>query len=276
VRWLLGVIITSTAGFAAFEVAIAGFATSHGSAGATGTLLALWFAGSLIGGWWYGARRFNLPLPWQLVGLLVLVALGGLLPLLATSTWTMAGLLLLAGIAVAPAMGVQLAVMAEVAPERSRTEAFTWASTANFLGIAAGTGAAGWSVDHGGARLALGVSAALAGCTAVVAFVGRHPLGLPRTASPAELRQDAYDLAIFTELARERDEALAALAEVGARNDELAREVADLRRRLRDLAAATPPVEALVPRVPRAPWALSGLPALPSNVTALPRQSAGA
>lgn len=314
VRWLLGVIITSTAGFAAFEVAIAGFATAHASAGATGTLLALWFAGSLIGGWWYGARRFNRPLPWQLVGLLVLVALGGLLPLLATSTWTMAGLLLFAGIAVAPAMGVQLAVMAEVAPERSRTEAFTWASTSNFLGIAFGTAAAGWAVDHGGARLALVVSAVLAGCTALVAYVGRHPLGLPRTETAAERRQDAYDLAIFAELARERDEALAALAQAGARNDELARELAGLRSRLRDqaTAAATPapvaeqapaPVVASVPmalgrldtsladlyllerrrsdvlrdiELLRAELQATGLPGLPANVTALPRQSTGA
>jgi predicted MFS family arabinose efflux permease len=280
VRWLLAVIATSTAGFAALEVGLAGFATSHGHPGATGTLLALWFTGSLVGGWWYGARRFRLPLAWQLVGLLLAVAAGGLLPLMATSTWTMAGLLLLAGVAVAPAMGVQLAVMAEVAPARSRTEAFTWASTANFLGVGAGTALAGWSVDHGGARLALAVSAALAAVTAVVAYLGRYALGLSRGASAAERRQDAYDLAIFTELAQERDEALAALARAGQRNDELAREVAGLRHQLQEQSlraaeATPPPAPPAAPAwVPAAPVALARLDASLADLYLLERRRA--
>jgi predicted MFS family arabinose efflux permease len=279
VRWLLGVIAASTAGFAALEVGLAGFATSHGHPGATGTLLALWFTGSLIGGWWYGARRFQLPLAWQLVGLLVLVAAGGLLPLMATTTWTMAGLLLLSGVAVAPAMGVQLAVMAEVAPARSRTEAFTWASTANFLGVGAGTALAGWSVDHGGARLALAVSAALAAVTALVAYLGRCALGLPRTGSARERREDAYDLAIFTELAQERDEALAALGRAGRRNDELAREVAALRLQLQERPAsaevAPPPAPAVAAAwAPAAPVALARLDASLADLYLLERRRA--
>jgi MFS family permease len=264
VRWLLAVIAGSTAGLAAFEVSIAAFATAHGGAASTGTLLAVWFAGSLLGGLWFGNRSWRAPLAWQLVALLVVVAVGGLLPLLATGTWTMAALLLFAGIAIAPATAVQLSIMSTVAPERSRTEAFTWASTANFLGIAAGSAGAGAAVEAGGVRLGLLVAAAAAVVAAGVAYAARYGFGLPR-----HLEDDvdeAYDLAVFNELARERDDALAELARVGSRNDELAREVAALRQRLREVAPAAVPAQVRAVRMD----------ALPSNVTALTRRSAGA
>jgi predicted MFS family arabinose efflux permease len=240
VRWLLGIIALSTAGLAAFEVAVAAFATAHGSAASSGTLLALWFAGSLGGGWFYGARRWRPPAQTQLVWLLVLVSLGGLLPLLAAGPWTMAPLLLVAGVAIAPAIAVQLSLMSEVAPERSRTEAFTWASTANFLGIAAGAALAGFAVDRLGVSAGLIASAALAAATAFVAFAGRHGLGLPGVdlEAAAEAAEDAYDLAVFTDLADERDAALAALVDLGARNVALLAELEELRCRLE---AQSPP-----------------------------------
>lgn len=208
VRWLLAIIAASCAGLAAFEVAVAAFATRHGSAASSGTLLALWFAGSLFGGWLFGARRWGPPIQKQLVWLLVLVTLGGLLPLLGTSPLTMAPLLLLAGVAIAPAIAVQLAVMSEVAPERSRTEAFTWASTANFLGIAAGSTVAGWAVDRVGVRAGLLVSAALAAVTALLAYAGRHGLGLPKLdlGAAAEAAEEAYDAAVDRYLEELREE----------------------------------------------------------------------
>lgn len=231
VRRLLAVIGCSTAGLAAFEVAIAAFATGRGSPASTGTLLALWFGGSLAGGWLYGARRWGAPPVWQLIGLLSLTAAGTLLPLLAGGTWTLAPLLLLSGVAIAPAIAVQLGLMSELAPDRSRTEAFTWASTANFLGIAAGSALAGWVVGAAGVRGGIVVSAGLAVLAALVALAGRHRLGLPRREQ--EDRQDGYDLAIFNQLAQERDDALAAVVRAERRNDELAREIAALSRRLR-------------------------------------------
>jgi MFS family permease len=228
VRWLLAIIACSTGGFAAFEVAVAGFATAHSGAASAGTLLAIWFAGSLLGGWWYGARRTGAPLPWQLVVLLGAVAAGGLLPMLARDTWTMAALLLVSGVAIAPAIAVQLALMSEVAPERSRTEAFTWASTANFVGIGAGSAVAGWAVEHGGFRSGLLCSAGLALVTTALAVFGRYGLGL--RAPDREAAQDAYDLAIFQELADQRDVALHELARAIGRTEELEQQLAGRRQ----------------------------------------------
>ncbi|MDT7549534.1 MAG: hypothetical protein QOE84_1928 [Actinomycetota bacterium] len=305
VRWLLGIIAFSTGGFAAFEVAVAGFATAHGGAASAGTLLALWFGGSLLGGWWYGARRNGLPPAVQLIVLLSVVAAGGLLPLLARGSWTMALLLLVSGVAIAPAMAVQLTLMSEVAPERSRTEAFTWASTANFVGIASGSAAAGWAVDRDGFRAGVLAAAGFAVVTAALAVAGRYRLGLARYDGEAE--QEAEDLAIFQDLANERDVALQELRRATERSEELEREVAALREQLaepdRDVeiaaAASAPDATDLVRTgLARLDASLADLylldqrraavlhdleqlstelqsSVLPANVTALPRQSHG-
>jgi predicted MFS family arabinose efflux permease len=304
VRWLLGIIAFSTGGFAAFEVAVAGFATTHGGAASAGTLLAVWFAGSMIGGWWYGARRSGLPSAVQLIVLLSAVAVGGLLPLLAGGTWTMALLLLLSGVAIAPAMAVQLTLMSDVAPERSRTEAFTWASTANFVGIAVGSAAAGWAVDRGGFRAGLLAAAGFAVVTAVLALAGRFRLGLSRY---DETEQDDYDLAIFQDLANERDVALQELGRAMERSDELEREIAALREQLGEgvaveaaapAAAGSDAADLVRTGLARLDASLADLylldqrraavlheleqlrtelqsAVLPANVTALPRQSHG-
>jgi hypothetical protein len=72
---------------------------------------------------------------------------------------------------VAVSVIIQLAWMAEAAPEDVRTEAFTWGGTANFIGLALGTVSAGWVVDNGGAAngfLLAGIPALLS--VAVVAL----------------------------------------------------------------------------------------------------------
>jgi hypothetical protein len=195
--------------------------------------------------------------------------------------------------------------MSEVAPERSRTEAFTWASTANFVGIAVGSAAAGWAVDRAGFRAGLLAAAGFAVVTTALALAGRFRLGLPRYDSESE--QDAYDLAIFQDLANERDVALQELRLATERSDELVKEIAALREQLGDGAA----VDAAAPAVAGSDAAdlvrtgLARLDAsladlylldqrraavlheleqlraelqsavLPANVTALPRQSHG-
>jgi hypothetical protein len=268
-------------------------------------LLALWFGGSLLGGWWYGARRNGLPPAVQLIVLLSVVAAGGLLPLLARGSWTMALLLLVSGVAIAPAMAVQLTLMSEVAPERSRTEAFTWASTANFVGIASGSAAAGWAVDRDGFRAGVLAAAGFAVVTAALAVAGRYRLGLARYDGEAE--QEAEDLAIFQDLANERDVALQELRRATERSEELEREVAALREQRaepdRDVeiaaAASAPDATDLVRTgLARLDASLADLylldqrraavlheleqlrtelqsAVLPANVTALPRQSHG-
>ena len=167
VRALVTVVLVSTAGLAAFEVAIAGFASARGRSGATGLLFAVWLGGSLLGGWAYGSRTWKMGPHIQLPLLLGASGLTALLPLLATGFVGMSLLLVLAGLAIAPATSVQFAVMSRVAPDAQRTEAFTWASTASFLGVAAGSWVGGVITEHfgfsGGMLLAAGLAFAGAG-----------------------------------------------------------------------------------------------------------------
>ncbi len=171
------------------DVAVASFASAHGEAGVTGGLLGVWAAGSLVGGIWYGARRWR-PTSREprLVACLTLFALTLALLPLASSPLGLGLLLLLNGLPIAPALTtVYLLIDDRVPPERV-TEAFAWASSALPAGASMGTVLAGWIVTGAGPRAGfvtgaglalLGVVAALR--TAQVArrtVAGRHAAAL--------------------------------------------------------------------------------------------------
>ncbi|MCW2607262.1 MAG: major facilitator superfamily 1 [Frankiales bacterium] len=225
VRLLTGVILLSTAGFSALEVSVARFASGQSHAAATGPLLGTMVAGSLLGAWAYGRRPRTSPAPDQLVVLMACSTVLGTAPLFATGLWSMGVLLLVTGVLIAPATSVQFLLMTDVAPEDSRTEAFTWASTAGFLGVAAGTGAAGTVVSAGGARLGILLSSGLALLALLLAARTRVALR-PAVVEPV------YTVWIeeYEEVVRERDEALEALRRYGERCDAMARELALLRQ----------------------------------------------
>ncbi|MCU1692269.1 MAG: major facilitator superfamily 1 [Frankiales bacterium] len=233
VRLLTAVVLLGTAGFSALEVSVARFAAGEGHAGATGPLLGALVTGSLLGAWCYGRRPRTSPVPDQLVALMAATVLLSLSPLLAVDLWSMAALLLLTGTLIAPATSAQFMVMTEVAPEDSRTEAFTWASTAGFLGVALGTAVAGTVLDRGGPRVGLLLGAGLA-VGALLATVRLRQVLRPARVEPVyTVWVEEYD-----EVVRERDEALAALRAYGERCDAMARELALLKQERRDAALA--------------------------------------
>ncbi len=227
VRRLVVVVGLSVAAVAALEVSLASFATERGSSAAAGALIGAWVAGSLAAGWAYGARPWRAPLPTQLVVLLLGGALAGLGPLLASGLWTMGALLVVVGLFLAPATAVQFAVLSDLAPDRRRTESFTWASTAAFLGVAGGNLLTGTVVESAGWRVGVATSAGLGLLATACAWRARYSFGLPRPevwTVPLEVHEQAL---------ADADQALAAARTAGARNDELAREISLLRQQLR-------------------------------------------
>ncbi len=232
VRLLVAVVFVTTAGLAALEVALARFASGNGSTALTGPLLGAMITGSLLGAWVYGRRPRQSPAPDQVVLLLGASAVLSLAPLLAVGLWSMAALLLLTGALLAPTTSALFLLMTDVAPEDSRTESFTWASTASFLGVAVGTGIAGTVVSHGGSTGGVLLSTGFAVLGLVLGLrlraVVRPAAVLPRTVHPED----------HDEVVRERDEALAALRAYGVRCDEMARELAVLKQERRDAALA--------------------------------------
>jgi MFS family permease len=188
---LLAVIFVSTAGIGCFEVAVVGFATRHGGSAGAGVLLACVTAGSILGGLWYGSRTWRAPLTHQLALLLAVVAALSLLPLLAPNQLVMGLLLVVTGVAVAPSLVVQLSLMSRITTAESRTEAFTWGSTANFGGIAIGGAFAGWVLERFSVTGAFAAAAGTA-LVAVAVAAAAH-----RSLTPAEATDTVEIVEVF-------------------------------------------------------------------------------
>jgi predicted MFS family arabinose efflux permease len=192
---LLAVIFVSTAGIGCFEVAVVGFATRHGGSAGAGVLLACVTAGSILGGLWYGSRTWRAPLTHQLALLLAVVAALSLLPLLAPNQLVMGLLLVVTGVAVAPSLVVQLSLMSRITTAESRTEAFTWGSTANFAGIAIGGAFAGWVLERFSVTGAFAAAAGTALLAVAVAAAAHRSL-TPAEAADAAATADGLAVEI--------------------------------------------------------------------------------
>jgi MFS family permease len=157
--------------FGATEVGVTATATHSAGAGAAAPLLALWGAGSLIGGLivtrWGARLRGALQLP---VLLAALAVSHGALLLSTHSLPGMGVIIILAGATIAPTGSVIYAMVDRFAPAGSHTEAFSWLFTSSSTGAAAGAAAAGVLVQAIGPAAAFAF-AGIAGGLAVAAAV---------------------------------------------------------------------------------------------------------
>jgi MFS family permease len=167
--------------FGALEVALPAFAQDHGSAGVAGVLLGTLALGSLLGGFWYGAREWSrdpaellLWFAWPLAAGLATLALAGSVPVMLV-------LLFVAGIFIAPSAALCFSLVQRLAPAGALTEAFTWLSTGLTAGFAFGGLAAGLLVEHVSVDAALLTTAGCAMLAALVLYVRRASL---RAAEP--------------------------------------------------------------------------------------------
>uniref|UniRef100_A0AAU3H778 MFS transporter n=1 Tax=Streptomyces sp. NBC_01401 TaxID=2903854 RepID=A0AAU3H778_9ACTN len=143
---LLAVFLATGAVFGSLEVV----SIAH----AGGAILALQAGGSCVAGLVYGSLR-----PAVRIGRRLLLCLTGMtalmsLPLIATATTDslllLAGCLLLAGAATAPTMVTGMTMIQRLTPQAQLNEGMTLAVTALLGGVAAGSAAGGWAVEHTG------------------------------------------------------------------------------------------------------------------------------
>jgi MFS family permease len=170
---------TTPIGFAlgATEVTMTAFATDHGSRAAAGALLALWAAGSGVGGLTYGAREHGSAPGPRWVRIAIAFPLCSLPLLAAPSIAVMTVLALIAGLCLAPYMAAANQLVGDVAPAGAVTEAFAWPITAIALGAALGSAAAGAIAQAIGWRPGF-VAVVAAGLVAgTVAFTWRGTVG---------------------------------------------------------------------------------------------------
>jgi MFS family permease len=182
-RTLVTVLIGVGVLFGGVEVAVAAASEALGSTAAAGLLLALWGAGSLLG----GVIAVRLGGADGAVGLVVVLGLltAGHLALVpaAGSVLALGAVLLVAGAAIAPTYAAVYAMVDHAAPEGTVTEAFAWLATAIAIGASVGAAAAGALADHAGPGAAFAL-AGLAGAVALGAALLRSPT-LPGAATPA-------------------------------------------------------------------------------------------
>lgn len=154
--------MTVVAAFSFVELATVAFARSHHSAASAGVVLAIWSAGSLVGGLWLGVRASGSGVTTRKVAVfMVVLAAGTAIPALSPSIWLLAVLLFLGGLAIAPTFGALYSLTASQAPPDRQTEAFGWLSSGFQAGIALGAITGGAIVQTAGSRIAYGASAGI-------------------------------------------------------------------------------------------------------------------
>jgi predicted MFS family arabinose efflux permease len=111
-------------------------------------LLGLWSLGSAAGGFWYGTRRAAVLPSRHYAALLGLIGLGFLLLAAMPGPASLGAVLILGGIAIAPALTCENDLVSRIAPATARNEAYTWVMTAAVSCSAAGGALAGVLVDR--------------------------------------------------------------------------------------------------------------------------------
>ena len=155
-RTLMLAIVPTGISFGALEVAMPAFAVAHGHRAAlAGIFLSSMAVGSVLGGLWYGSRRWNGPVVARFIRLQALFAVGLFPLLLANSIGLMTTLMATAGLALAPSAAAGYLVVNRIAPRGTVTEATTWMMMATLAGSALGAGMAGVVVQELGVRAAL-------------------------------------------------------------------------------------------------------------------------
>ncbi|CAL9515410.1 MFS transporter [Streptomyces sp. enrichment culture] len=161
VRPLLLVCLATGGVFGSMEVVTIAFADGQGHRTAAGAVLALQAAGSCVAGLLYGAVRPAGSAWSRLVRCLAAMTALMTLPLLAAaltgSLLVLAGALLVAGMATAPTMVTTMTLVQRHTPEGRLNEGMTLAVTGLLGGIACGSAAGGWIVEHVSATAGYGV-----------------------------------------------------------------------------------------------------------------------
>lgn len=148
------------AGFAAIEAGIvrafapADSGAAHGSI-ESGIVLALFAAGSLVGGLLFGHRAAR---PWSLAGRVGVVLIGTAGCLVSLNMWWLSAVLFVGGMGTAPAFAAISSVIGSTVKFSETAEAFGWIGTGQLVGVASGSALAGIAIDAMGAEGAVLVS----------------------------------------------------------------------------------------------------------------------
>lgn len=171
---LLAVCLAMGAVFGSTEVVTIAFADAQGHRTAAGAVLALQAAGSCAAGLLYGRLRLSGPAEYRYVWCIAAMTALLTLPLLAASLTGSLPLLcvalLFAGMATAPTMITNMALVQQRTTEGHLNEGMTLAVTALLGGIACGSATGGWLAEHLSPAAAYGVPVTAAAAALLIAL----------------------------------------------------------------------------------------------------------
>lgn len=136
------------------NLALVAFAGAHGGGAWAGVLVAIWGAGSLVGGLAYGSRNWKGPVEGR--AMICLALFGAALMLLAAAPGLIVLALLIAclGIPLSPWLGSLSASVQRAVPAASSTEAFAWSFAVITVGMAAGNAISGIVIQSANTKAA--------------------------------------------------------------------------------------------------------------------------
>lgn len=162
--WLVFIHFLAGIFFGSIETTMIAFSDFAGVPIAAGFLLALWSIGSLIGGIFYGASDFKMPLPKQLILIsLVLIPPAVIVPFV-DSLAVLAVMSVMAGFGIAPLLISAASIAQQRAGDGRTTEAIASMYSGIGVGFAFAASSAGWLIDNHGTSWAftVGTGAAFA------------------------------------------------------------------------------------------------------------------
>ncbi len=168
------------AAYTTVDLALVAWARDRGTPALAGALIAVWAAGSLVGGFVSGglpglrAPRLWLRTMAVAVGMIALTAtlppLNGL-----DSALLVGAVLFIGGTATSPAAAASNSIVGDLAPDHRRAEAFGWMATSRTSGGAIAAPIAGFLMDTSGPAAATAAAVAFALASTAVAALIRTP-----------------------------------------------------------------------------------------------------
>jgi predicted MFS family arabinose efflux permease len=169
--------------FGTIEVVLPAFSADHDARELSGVLLAVWSGASGVSGLLYGARPMRGRLHDVHLRLAFALPLALAAMLAAVSPLSMAFLVVVAGLPIAPLIASRNQLVERVAPRGTATEAFTWPLTALVSGVSVGAAVSGAVIEeYSWAAAVLGAVAASAAGAALL-FARRQTLA-PELSAP--------------------------------------------------------------------------------------------
>jgi MFS family permease len=167
---LMPVYVFVGAMFVTVDLSTVSFAAHFGHKDLAGFILGTYALGSATGGLWYGARTWKAPAARRLAVTLTLTVAGVCTFWAMPDLTALTALIFLCGLTIAPTLIAGYSLLESTVQPGRTTEAMSWLSTGIYVGVGAGSTAAGFILDALGPRYGYAF-AACCGCLAVALYL---------------------------------------------------------------------------------------------------------